>query len=178
MVDIHSANRRFERFLMSHGYDPTEPPDDRKTLDDMYRYPRRRQHAFNGQRLEYIRQLISILSQRSNDTSLLQDYLAETKEEINTLKRKKNAMMNEYVSKVKNPLIGYESLWGSEAIRGLSGPTKTDEEWRGWSHYRELFFKDLKYKSKLRKISDKISALGKSYDITLNRIKANVQKTH
>jgi len=132
--------------------------------------------GINGQRLEYIRQIISILSQRANNTNLLQDYLAETKEEIDTLKRKKNAMMNEYVSNVKNPLLGYECLWGPEAIRGLSGPTKTDEEWRGWSHYRKLFFEDLKCKSKLRKISDKISTLSERYTITLNRIKSIAQE--
>jgi len=171
MIDIHSANRRFERFLMSHGYDPTEPPDDRKTLDDMCRYPRRRQHAFNGQRLEYIRQIIFILSQKSNDTSLLQDYLAETKEEINTLKRNKNAIMNEYVSKVKNPLLGYECLFGSKARRNLGRyPT-----W-GYSPYRQLFFEDIRYKSKLRKISDKILSLGERYTITLNRIKSIAQE--
>jgi hypothetical protein len=45
MVDIHSANRRFERFLMSHGYDPAEPLDDRKTSDDICRYPRVGRHV-------------------------------------------------------------------------------------------------------------------------------------
>ena len=38
-VDIHTANRRHERFLMMHGYNPTESPDDRKTYDDILQYP-------------------------------------------------------------------------------------------------------------------------------------------
>jgi len=40
MADVYTAFRRFERFL---GIDTHEPPDDRKTCDDMLRYPR--QHA-------------------------------------------------------------------------------------------------------------------------------------
>ena len=42
MVDIYRANRQFERFLMDLGHDLSEPPDDRKTLEDMQRYPKKR----------------------------------------------------------------------------------------------------------------------------------------
>ncbi len=41
MVDVYRANRQFERFLDLG--DSNEPPDDRKTLRDMSRYPRRTQ---------------------------------------------------------------------------------------------------------------------------------------
>lgn len=40
-MSIHSANRRFEFFLMQYGHNPQEPPDDRKSFNDMWRYPRR-----------------------------------------------------------------------------------------------------------------------------------------
>lgn len=38
MADPYRAVRRFERFI---GLDTHEPPDDRKTYDDMLRYPKR-----------------------------------------------------------------------------------------------------------------------------------------
>ena len=40
-VDVYRTNMQVERFLMTLGYDLSEPPDDRKTFDDMFRYPRR-----------------------------------------------------------------------------------------------------------------------------------------
>lgn len=38
-VNTYTAYRRFERFLIALGFDPEEPPDDRKTLEDMARWP-------------------------------------------------------------------------------------------------------------------------------------------
>lgn len=45
MVGHYAAYRRLERFLMNYGFNPQEPPDDRKTYDDMLRFPRPAQYS-------------------------------------------------------------------------------------------------------------------------------------
>lgn len=51
MVDTYRAFRRFERFL---NLNTNEPPDDRKTYDDMLRYPRRIPYSSEGRTIATI----------------------------------------------------------------------------------------------------------------------------
>jgi hypothetical protein len=68
----------------------------------------------------------------------------------------KGEINGNYVSKVKNPLMGYTALCG---IRARS------------DYYRNLFLKDTEFKSKLSKINKEISFLEGEYQKILAQIK-------
>lgn len=92
--------------------------------------------------------------------------LEEIAQEIKGLKRKRREINRRYVPYVKNPLMGYAGLWGIRALRDLP---KHREPWR--NHYRDLFFEDIKFKSKLSKIKKRVAFLNDEYQRMLAQIK-------
>ena len=92
--------------------------------------------------------------------------LEEIIQEIKELKKKKREINRYYVPYVKNPLMGYTALWGTRALRNLP---YCKDSWR--DHYRDKFFEDIKFKSKLSKINKKISLLEDEYQTILAQIK-------
>lgn len=105
----------------------------------------------------------------------LQLHLTDIARQVKDLEQQRSAIMREYVPKVKNRLMGYEYLFGTGYVRHTAhrvSASYLDEE------VRDLYFKDIRYRSKLRKIRDKISLLGEEYDATLGQIKSMTgQKT-
>lgn len=71
---------------------------------------------------------------------------------IKILKRKKGRVRNEYFSHVRNRLDGLVILFGEDTVREMGEPN-----YEGMLYgCRNLYFDDIKYRSKLRKIRDNI----------------------
>jgi len=95
--------------------------------------------------------------------------LEEIAQKIRGLKKKRGKINKQYIPYVRNPLMGFASLWGTRALRNLP---QCKEPWR--DHYRDLFFQDIRFKSKLSKINKKISFLENDYRNTLYQIRVVV----
>jgi hypothetical protein len=102
----------------------------------------------------------------TNPKQELGERLTKIARETKKLKRKRGRIKKRYVPRVKNPLIGYEFLWGTRALRSLP---LHKEAWR--DHYRDLFFEDIKFKSKLSRIKKRIDSFNDEYQSTLAQIK-------
>jgi uncharacterized coiled-coil DUF342 family protein len=100
------------------------------------------------------------------DIEYMNKKLQETVEKIKKLKKKRNEIKRQYTPYVKNKLDGYAILFGERGLRSLG---RSKEPWQ--DYYKKLFFEDIKYRSKLRKIRDKISLLENEYNGVLSQIK-------
>jgi len=98
--------------------------------------------------------------------------LEEIAREIKGLKRKKGKISRQYIPYVKNPLMGYASLWGTRDLRNLPKHKEPGDR------YRDLFFQDIRFKSKLSKINKRISSLEDDYQKTLHQIKEEENATN
>ena len=103
----------------------------------------------------------------------MQRNLNSAAEKLKRLKRKRAAIKREYVPYVKNPLIGYSALFGEQDLRDL-GRHKEPGEYFWNENYRDLFFQDIRYRSKLRKIRDRIVTLENEYGRILTQIKQSI----
>ena len=86
-------------------------------------------------------------------------------------KKRIAAIKREYVPYVKNPLMGYAELFGKNNLRDLGYSREGVNEL-----YRRLHFQDIKYRSKLRKIRDRISELDSEYNRTLNTLRTSIPR--
>jgi hypothetical protein len=103
-----------------------------------------------------------------NNMAEMQRYLVDIVKKIKRLKRKRGRINKKYVPYVKNRLMGYEALFGTESLRNLG----RSHDYPG-SIYRDDFFQDIKYRSKLRKIRDRLTFLENEYNNVLAQIKSN-----
>ncbi len=101
----------------------------------------------------------------------LQLHLVDIARQTNALERQRSAIMREYVPGVKNKLMGYVGLFGKQSLRRL-GRYGSDANGGYEEYIRGLYFEDIHYRSKLRKIRDKITGLGEEYATTLGQIKS------
>ncbi|MFH1106070.1 MAG: hypothetical protein V1731_02570 [Candidatus Aenigmatarchaeota archaeon] len=105
----------------------------------------------------------------SANVPALQLHLVDIARRTKGLEQQRSAIMREYVPNVKNRLMGYDSLFGTGYVRHVAHHVHQDYPDK---EIRDLYFKDIRYRSKLRKIRDKISLLGEEYDTTLGQIKS------
>lgn len=84
---------------------------------------------------------------------------------IRGLKRKRADINRRYFPYVRNKLDGFTSLWGERAFRNL-GRTNTPV----FAWYRDLYFEDIKYRSRLRKLRDKLTTYENAYNQILAEI--------
>ena len=62
--------------------------------------------------------------------------------------------------------------FGENFVKSLGKPLENDDDLRGI--YRDIYFDDIKYRSKLRKIRDKISSLNEKYQLTLLLLQSQI----
>lgn len=88
--------------------------------------------------------------------------------------RKKERKFNKEYNPVRSKLDAYAGMWGEEALRDLGKRNIVDEEWRNRSGHRDLYFQDIRLRSKRRKIDDKIRFETSKYDYIFELIKQEV----
>ena len=86
--------------------------------------------------------------------------------------RKKEAKINDRYVIAKNSLAGYAMLWGKEALKHLGAPMEEFEKMHISEFYRDDYFENIKYRSKLRKVRDRMKILENEYGTTLEKIKS------
>ena len=115
----------------------------------------------------------------TNNVVEIQGELEIIVKELKNLRRNKGKVTAKWVIDAKNPLMGLEYLWGQDYVRALGNPTehKTDW-WDGGNDYQRVdYFENIKYRSKLRIIRDKISYFEQQYDEKLKTLKQIVSNS-
>lgn len=111
-----------------------------------------------------------LLQQPKPDVVVLGKKMEELRSEIHFAK-KEIAIINNNRNTTKQQVQAYCGLWGADALRML-GKTKYDEWEDPYRYYnRQLYFRDIKYRSALRKARDKVAALENEYKNMFSQIK-------
>lgn len=107
----------------------------------------------------------------SKQVSVMGARLEEIVKTLKSVKQEKGRVTSYWNDFVKNPLNAYLCLWGKRAFLSLGKPQEEEDFSDPSGIYRERYFNNIRYHSKLRKIRDKISSLEHDYKATLQRLK-------
>lgn len=107
-----------------------------------------------------------LLQQPKPDVVVLGNRMEELRSEIHFAK-KEIKIINNSRNTTKQQVQAYCGLWGVDALK-----TKYDEREDTYRYYnRQLYFRDIKYRSALRKARDKVTVLENEYENLLSQIR-------